>query len=359
MVYMLGVFVLLTYAPIIVALLGNPARPHRRYLSDDRNFDLPFNTDLKKDMMALNQVTSQRFSFASGSWSSWFHSLQSDPSGGHPVAEFVVTNRSKPLRWVHIHKAGGTFMCHMAYIAGETVVQPSDGACNWMGYDQYKDSGKRDELLPCKEQLAYFRQHNYTWGQLEREFAAADRCFDEFDYGVMLREPLSLMTSEMNYHPGCFLFGGPCGGGPVDPTDFLKQFRQQLRRKPLQDEVGDDQFPLWKFFDNVQTRILASALDVPPGGINESHAVAARRALEAFKVIARLEDLPQYGQRMFESLGWNSGMMRHVVEPVNAAPTQPTRTAKFRFDAQDARFLLELNKYDLALWQAYDPMNRA
>merc|ERR1719197_479502 len=144
-------------------------------------------------------------------------------------------------------------------------------------------------------------RRNYSWAQIEREFSEADRCWDTFEFGTMLREPIGLLASEINYHPGCWLFGGPCGGGPKDPKAFLVELNETLAkgRDAAVGSYGNDQFPLWKYFDNIQTRLLAPALDVPPGQINSTHLALAKRGLRNFTVVTRLEDLPKTGSKVF------------------------------------------------------------
>jgi len=256
-------------------------------------------------------------------------------------------SKRKPFLWVHIHKAGGTFMCELAQLAGEAVVEPSDGACNWRGQDQYKDSGK--ERLSCDDRARYFNhpKRNATWGQIEREFSQSDRCWKKFNYGVMLREPISLLESEVNYHPGCWLFGGPCGEGPEKPDEFLSEFRNMLGN-PFQ-HGGPDQFPLWKFFDNFQTRVLAPAMDVPAGKLNATHLHAAQKALKQFTVVARLEDMPRHGSAIFERMGWRKSMMQHIGEPVNPSPHD------FHFNKQEKAWLRKVNQFDDQLYKTFAP----
>jgi len=270
-------------------------------------------------------------------------------------------SRPKPIMWIHIHKAGGTFMCALAKLAGEVVISPSDNACNWKGYDQYRNSGKKDKPS-CEERAQHFEEQNATWGQIEREFDHEDRCWESFDYGVTLREPLSLLQSEINYHPGCspcppgveglggcWLFGGPCGGGPSNPEKFLKQLNTTLTspHKKAENEGGNDQFPLWKFFDNYQVRLLAPALNVTAGGINETHLEAARKTLSNFSAVVRLEDMPHTSSKLFKALQWNKNMTKHVGDHVNPA------SGDFNFTEEQTAWLKDVNKWDVMLYESY------
>jgi hypothetical protein len=322
--------------------------------------DLPFNTDLRGrshvdevlrpgDLGKIAAKAAQGLLHgADGARGTGpFSSRKPQP---HAAAQYTVKNRTKPFIWLHIHKAGGTFMCMLAQLAGENVVEPSDSACNWLWHDQYRDSGS-DGHITCADRSAYMNgpENQYTWGQVEREFSESDRCWDYFAFGIMLREPISLLESEMNYHPGCWLFGGPCGGGPQHPRAFLATLNETLAkgREAEPNSGGQNQFPQWKFFDNVQTRLLAPALEVPPGQINATHLALANRALKRFTIVTRLEDFPKTAPRVFKQLGWNPGMVSHVGQPVN------TNDHEFVFTDEEAAWLRHVNRYDVQLWETY------
>merc|ERR1712048_1191666 len=95
------------------------------------------------------------------------------------------------MLWVHIHKAAGTTMCALAKINGERVVKPNRN-CNW-DFD-----GSIDILTTstpsCKGRADHFNKNGYTWGQIERELYDGAICPD-FDYGIMLRDPIKLRQS--------------------------------------------------------------------------------------------------------------------------------------------------------------------
>lgn len=315
--------------------------------------DLPFETDIfdivqEKLALADGNGTDASLPYEKKISNTWPFNRRT-PVAKMP-AEFEIVPRERPLMWVHIHKAGGTFMCAMAQLAGEKVTEPSDGSCNWLWHDQYRDSGEK-ETVSCEDRIAFFRNpsRNFTWSQLEREFASADRCWDDFDYGVMLREPIALLESEVNYHPGCWFLGQPCGGGPQDPAKFLRKFEATLAEPP--EPPGLDQFPMWKYFDNIQVRLLAPALDVSAGQLNETHLQAAKDSLEKFKVVVRLEDFPTQGAKVFEKLGWHPYMMSHVGEPVN----ENVKGHNYRFSEDEAKWLRYVNRYDLELWESFKP----
>lgn len=293
---------------------------------------LPFDTNL------LRRQSRSRSHFPFPKWPQWTDIVN--------TVKMSSTSRKKPFLWIHIHKAGGTFMCELARNAGEKIVMPADAACNWKGRDQYRDSGRAH--ISCEKRLSYFTKpaNNFSWGQIEREFAEQDRCWDQFEYGTMLREPISLLLSEINYHPGCFMFGLPCGGGPKDPDGFLKSLEAVLEQPP--EHGGTDQFPLWKFFDNIQIRLLAPALEVPPGKINATHLAQAKRTLGNLTVV-RLEDMPTKSSTLsfFAKLGWSPDMFQYIGSPVNPS------THDFEFSEEQVSWLQQVNRWDMELWKSY------
>lgn len=248
--------------------------------------------------------------------------------------EHGIQIREKPMLWVHVHKAGGTFMCSMAGLAGENVVQPNDN-CNWHGHDSYLDSGHTDHAVSCEDREAFFSQNGYTWGQIERELwnndAESDLCWNKFDYGVMLRDPISLMRSMMNFHPDI-------GKGFVDDIEL------ELKA-PSETTLSQD--PLWKYMDNFHIRVLASAMDVPAGQIDATHLEKAKERLAKFDTIARLEDLGDKSAEVFVSIGWSDGMSSHVSSKSNTSGDQ------WDFTAEELEWLSELNKYDYELYKQY------
>lgn len=237
----------------------------------------------------------------------------------------------KPYLWLHIHKAGGSFMCQMAGTAGEHIVDPNDN-CNWHGHDGYPDSGHPERGVTCEERVAHFREHGFTWGAIERELWPSDLCPDDFDYGVMLREPLALIISMMNFEP-----------------DVNREFYEDARAAVAERRPGEPgQHEHWKIVDNYQTRLLANAWEVPAGQVNASHASAARAFLEEhFQVVQRLEDMPINGSSLFQRLGWPDTMTELIQERVN--PSEHI----YALTDNETEWVRQLNVHDYALWESY------
>lgn len=248
-----------------------------------------------------------------------------------------IPNRTEPLLWIHLHKAAGSYMCLMANQANEQIVSPSSN-CNWLGHDGYVDSGYPERAVTCAERRDYFRTGNFTYGHIEHELRPSDLCWDDFAYGTMLREPTDLIHSQMNYDAALY------NGSGLLLLDALQAELEQP--SPLPDQGASQWEPGWKYFDNIQTRLLADALQVPAGQINEEHAAKARERLKRFRVVLRVEDIADgYRQQdLFRKLGWQS------VEPQDAVNKVSHATLNFT-DAQIA-WLRELNRHDIALYQS-------
>jgi hypothetical protein len=274
--------------------------------------------------------------FGSSDAISAFHSASPRES---PVASAKRTKGSKkPLVWIHLHKAGGSFMCQMAK-RNEKVVFPESN-CNWRGHDGYEESGKTYSRVPCAERARTFHSRGFTYGQVEREMDTDEVC-DEFRYGVMLREPMSLMHSLMNYEIWYNeKFAHQHVNIPPDMVDWLKG------KIESQEVPGAEHLP-WVHMDNFQTRVLANAFDVPAGKIGAEHLDRARAFLQNNGFMVQiLEDLPQQGEALFNELGWKwqPGALHRKVNALEREERP--------FMPQEKEYLKDLNKYDFELYNA-------
>lgn len=264
-------------------------------------------------------------------------------------------NESKPLMWLHIHKAGGTLMCKFAK-KYERLIAPADANCNWLWHDEYDQSGAEGSRTPCAERARVWKEGGFTYGQVEREMDTNELC-DDFRYGVMLRDPLSLIHSMVNY--GIWYERQVKGGCPENPEycalripgDTATWLQDCIRRR----SVAVNQFFTWVWFDNFQTRLLANAIDVPAGQIGEEHVARARAFLEKnhFTVFL-LEDLAKKGDVLFAQLGWpfpTEGLHERPQslhgKDQDARPFQP----------EEISFLRDLNKYDYELYESFRMQN--
>lgn len=239
--------------------------------------------------------------------------------------------RRKPMMWVHIHKSAGSFICAGAVLNGESIVKPS-GNCNWAEHDNGA-GGLGSERTNCSKRTEYFEQHNYSWGQIERVLAD-EFCYTTFDYGIWLRDPVSLAESEANWHhmytPGEISTSLNC----------VVQKRGELCPVKQKDDM-----PLWMYFDNYVVRIVGgpSVWNLPPGHVEERHARLALERLHPFKIVLVMEDVvsTEHGtDALFKKTGWK-------LWPVKS---KRYHTHNKTFTNEERETIRKLNKYDYMLY---------
>ena len=73
-------------------------------------------------------------------------------------------SQRKPVIWLHIHKAGGTFMCKQASLENEEIVHPHKH-CNYKNakFDGIPALGKESIRLNCEKRAAIYRRQGATW----------------------------------------------------------------------------------------------------------------------------------------------------------------------------------------------------
>lgn len=250
------------------------------------------------------------------------------------ISQKTTVTRQKPLMWVHIHKAAGTLMCHLAPLAYERIVLPNSN-CNWNPQDMFGTSGNPEAGPTCLERMHYFEKHGYTYGQIERELWDSDYCWDHFDYAVMLREPIDLMHSSLNYNKKFYHGKGKAA---------LHVLKDHMRTGRHHSAVQWHEFLI---LDNMQVRLLANALDVPAGQIDDSHVEKAKQVLNNFKAVGALEDLSSNALSFFGKLGWEPHMASHVRGPKK----NHVKVDVLDFTPDEEDWLRDHNKYDIALYQ--------
>lgn len=243
-------------------------------------------------------------------------------------------------------------MCTLARMAGEAIVFPHRN-CNYFGgkhgdgkasSDMWDNSGHRPTNhrdMSCQRRHELYVRGGFSYGQIEHELWESDWCPKMFLYGTMLREPLALMQSMINFHPDI-------GKG------FLDNLRHALRTRTTEPDQGSE--GSWKLFDNFQVRVLANAMDVPGGGITEEHVNKAFHKLQAFEVVARLEDLTP-SHPMFVTLGWQK--VRYMIgSQDDGGPNRNHHDEGMRFTESELDWLRELNKHDYSLYESFDAARR-
>ena len=111
-----------------------------------------------------------------------------DPTSA--VGPFVEQTR-RPVMWLHLHKAAGTWTCKRAVAQGERLLPQAHTTttCN----TPHDGLAMLGEELPssshakcCASRTSTYQQHGATWGQMERDF----RSYDPFGATAHLVLPL-------------------------------------------------------------------------------------------------------------------------------------------------------------------------
>lgn len=243
----------------------------------------------------------------------------------------VQHKRAKPMMWVHIHKAAGTYMCAAAKANGESLVTAMHN-CN------YGPDGGQGALYvdswSCKDRTKHFSKGNFTYGQIERVLNS-EMCFDTFDYGIWLRDPVKLALTEANYKYSASNVESnlKCAGGGKCPKNYKTDHK--------------DEVPLWMYFDNYVVRVLGGPRTwrKGPGKVTEEDAKNAINLLRKFAVKARAEDIAankESKERFLEEMGWTQ-------MPATFSDKR-AKKHRFTFSTQEEEKIRELNKYDYMLY---------
>lgn len=260
-----------------------------------------------------------------------------------PKERFLPQGR-KPVMWVHMHKAAGTFMCVCAGRAGENVVNPNDGTCNSkVLHDTFFPDGLLSSAQHnnCKDRTTYIRQNNFTWSQIEHEVSKGDFCKIDFIYGIMLRETISRLTSYVNWNTQKihgYLY-----------QQFLKCIENRdISICPTFPDATDNYNFGYREYDNFAVRTLGgySTMQLPPGGVTVKHFDEAVSLLNQFDIILPLEqlDIEPFTSKMDASIGW------HIQRNEKRARVNPHH---IHFSSADVARFQAINKYDIALYNKF------
>jgi len=258
-------------------------------------------------------------------------------------------NRPKPMMWVHIHKAGGSFMCAAAHLNKEKVVK--GGNCNWGPDGGQGAHYLRHQHTSCKERNKHFGGNNYTWGQIE-QVLDDEFCFDTFDYGIWLRDPVKLALSEANYK----YFAKDVEKNLACAT---REFKKGENPQTICPDPIDD-VPLWKYFDNYVVRVLGGpkVYNLQPGKVTEEHAKAAMQLLSKFKVRVSMDNVVQSKEAQedfLQELGWHEWPATDDFKTRQGLRMEKSKAKKRKsmitFSLAEELKIREQNKYDYMLYE--------
>lgn len=266
----------------------------------------------------------------------------------------ATKKHKKPFMWVHTLNSGGSFVCAAAYMNQEKVIKPSD-TCNWLKHD----SGRGivyPEKTTCGERGGYVGKHEYTWGQVQRTLTDS-LCFQQFDYGFWMRDPLDLAEAEVNHKSysaadvkgNLACFNTTCY--TVLTTPFLddETTPQWIRNLGTPTVRINDDVPLWMFFDNFVVRTLGghAAFNTAPGNVTKEHFEFAKQRLGKFKVKLVMEKTLDSPDILMKAMGWTKWPVTRSGEG-GVAQLHKKHSVKLNM-AQKSK-IKAMNKYDYMLY---------
>lgn len=231
---------------------------------------------------------------------------------------------------IHIHKNAGSTMCCSAEASGEKIVQPNSN-CNWEPFDGWQPEQETRQSPSCQDRKDHFASGGFTYGGLEHGLNDEDLCFEDFNYAVLLREPLSRGDSHMNWD-------GLSKGKLIATLDSSLNGQSLLETGVLESA---------KILNDYQVRMLAGVMHLPLGGITSEHVTKAKSRLEKFMFVGLVEELKtdEGRHRIMTGMNWRSSLAIHA----NSHNSHPERQSD-HFTEQEKTILSEHNKYDLALY---------
>jgi len=244
------------------------------------------------------------------------------------------------ILWHHITKCAGSFVCSI--FRSRDVVQP-DRNCAWKDGDsdqfraiapQVYNNGEKQ----CEKRYSYYQAHDFKSGLIEREINDADVCPNAFAHGVFVRDPLSRMTSWIN-----FVRHMPFH----KPLAELKEAIESGQLWPVGSRHKNGHFRWgWEHFDNYIVRMLAGTdvYNAPPGQITKAHFELAKSRLDQMDFVAVVEK-DGISERDIQRLS------DFFERPITAKKKINASRKKNKFLQNETEFLEDLNHWSIKLME--------
>ena len=235
--------------------------------------------------------------------------------------------------FLHLHKAGGTTVCHVARMSNELNAAkrncnaPGDGPRTLSTAPFGYANKKLDGHCKLRRQEALKRQVDFLAVERWLDTRTFASCHTSFFFVTVLREPVQRIVSHCRFE-----------------HISAKEALSWLRLPSV--AAGADGTPIQRgaaVVDNFYVRSLLGG-DVyektPPGQITQVHAARAIEVLSDFDAVLILENLDRGFDQLFHRLGW--------CRPTNAELRQSFGPGDetIHFSAEDRRELATLNAHD-------------
>lgn len=258
----------------------------------------------------------------------------------------------KPVFFMHIHNAAGTWMRALAEKHHETPLTgkylgenlPLEPSGDWNlykeGWCNYEDPSN---LKRCSEKVHAMKKEQSTFTSIERPFVLDnDWCPDDLLYVTIVREPIALMRSTLlnNHFDIEEVLALEKGDEPkMKYSGCLEGSMEQFHvPKMNRREHG------YQHFDNFVTRSLNGyeIYALPYGEITRSHLDNAKQVLSKFDLVLDLEHLDAEKAKLYKMMGWDDSVI---------AEAKNTHDSPFEWTIEQQTMLKKANWADLELYE--------
>ena len=277
-------------------------------------------------------------------------------------------------------------MCQLAHMMHERVVRPADPNCNWRGVDFFQLSSAEPyapqyaSYPSCEVRAAYFAAHGYTYAQVERPIESSDICPQQFMYGTstqccfcprkklcsalhhadsrlpthfaVLRDPVALAISRIKV-----AFPHEARRARVELQCIVNASRRSPGARNATRCVAGSGWPIWHYFDNPMTRLLAGrpVMDLPPLAVTMEHAEIALARLSRFSVVLPLESIGtrEASALLLREFGWQLGGAGSPSSTLNMTANVGRVVHREQLTAQEQAHIRNLAAFDYKLYDRH------
>lgn len=245
---------------------------------------------------------------------------------------------------MHIHNAGGTFLCSKAGMMGEFVMGwPCN--CNLRNVYGRLTDGPFSRVVhnnaTCADRQAEMDRQNVSFSMIERwiEHGTGDWCGKKFVYTVTVRDPVErgATTTKVNFQNR--------SGAVLSLLRRAEATRLPVRKGWLHSHAA---------FDNTMIRLLngVEAMVLPIGGINKTHLQRAMHMLQKFDVVLDLPNITRDHVQLTYALGWQPLAPPRQKKKTKTRTRQgPPRALRSTVAPELSDKLTRLNALDMELYR--------
>ena len=257
-----------------------------------------------------------------------------------PMDKCPIDYHRNASYYVHVHKCGGTTVCHLANKNGEKISAfARRHNCNNKGDGPNAETHRWEPgfSLRCDQR----RQFQSSFHMIER-WVDWDWQLCGMTRAIMVRDPLDRIISN-------YLFETSRNGrfaARLTVEQLMKAIQPGATyglRKPLAlqgDTMVGFSTAAW---DNLLTRTLGGpdVFRLPARALNQTHLTKAKDRLRGFEVIMMLDEFDMDSAQLAHVMGWSTLLIDHANEGADHMPSP--------FSEEQLRTLAEVNAMDFEL----------